>query len=120
MKIRFSILWILFLSGTACYYTHRSSEGPQISSAKMQEIRIGQTTEADLLQWFGPPTKKERQADGIEGWQYTHTRVLNATLVGGMVIEPIQREMDETFEIALRNGIVQSYRFLKHADGGKE
>ena len=86
----------------------------------MQEIRIGQTTEADLLQLFGPPTKKERKAEGIDGWQYTHTRVLSPTLAGGMVIEPIQREMDETFEIALRNGVVQSYRFLKHTDGGKE
>jgi hypothetical protein len=121
LKTRLAFILVVLLVCAGCYYyTHRSSEGPQISADRMQEIRIGQTNEADLLQWFGPPTRKERRADGTDGWKYTHTRVLNPTLAGGMILEPIQRQVDETFEIALKDGIVQSYRFLKHSDGGKE
>jgi outer membrane protein assembly factor BamE (lipoprotein component of BamABCDE complex) len=119
MKKRFAILLILVLAGVGCTYTPRSSEGTQISSAKIQELKIGQTTESDLSRLFGSPTKRERRADGTEVWQYTHTRVLNPTLGGTVVIEPIQREVDETFELVLKNGVVQSYRFIKQSDGGK-
>jgi hypothetical protein len=34
-------------------------------------------------------------------------------------IEPIQKEVDETFELVLKNGVGQSYKFLKQSDGGK-
>ena len=120
MKKRFAILLILILAGFGCTYTPRSSEGTQISSAKIQELKIGQTTAADLGRLFGVPTKRERRADGTEVWQYTHIRVLNPTLGGTVVIEPIEKEVEETFELVLKNGVVQSYRFLKQSDGGKE
>jgi hypothetical protein len=120
MKTGSAVLSMLLFLCAGCYYTHRSSEGQQISLDKMEEIRIGQTNEADLLKLFGPPTQKERRADGTDGWKYTHIRVLSPTLAGGMVIEPIQRKVEETFEIALENGVVQSYKFLKRSDGGNE
>ena len=119
MKKRFAILLILVLAGAGCTYTPGSSEGTQISSAKVQELKIGQTTESDLMRLFGSPTKRERRADETEVWQYTHTRVLNPTLGGAVTIEPIRREVGETFELVLKNGVVQSYRFIKQSDGGK-
>jgi outer membrane protein assembly factor BamE (lipoprotein component of BamABCDE complex) len=119
MKQRFAILLILILAGGGCTYAPRSSEGTQISSAKIQELKIGQTNHSDLDRLFGPPTKRAGRADGTEVWQYTHTRVWNPTLGGAVVIEPIQKEVDETFEIVLKDGVVQSYKFLKQSDGGK-
>ena len=111
MKKRSAILLFLVLAGAGCTYTPRSSEGTQISSAKIQGVKIGQTTESDLRRLFGSPTKRERRADGREGWQYTHTSVSNPTFGGTVVIEPIERKVDETFEVVLKNGGVQSYRF---------
>jgi len=119
MKKRYAPLWILILALAGCTYTSRSSEGTQISSERIQELKIGQTTESDLGRLFGSPTKRERRADGTEIWQYTHTRVLNPTLGGTVVIEPLQKEVDETFELVLKTGVVQSYRFIKQSDGGK-
>jgi hypothetical protein len=66
IKKRFAILLILVLAGAGCTYPPRSSEGTQISSAKIQELKIGQTTESDLRRLFGSPTKRERRADGTE------------------------------------------------------
>jgi hypothetical protein len=119
MKAPLSILSALLIVLAGCSYAPRASEGTQISSAKIQELKIGQTNEADLGRLFGPPTRKERRADGAEVWQYIHTRVLNPTLGGAVVFEPLAKEVDETFEIVLKNGAVQSYRFLKQSDGGK-
>jgi hypothetical protein len=120
MKRRFAIILILVIFGAGCTYTPRSTEGTQISSAKIQELKIGQTTPADLERLFGAPTKRERRADGTEIWRYTHIRVWNPALGGSVVIEPIEKEVEETFELVLKNGVVQSYRFLKQSDGGKE
>jgi len=120
MKERFAILLILILAGVGCTYTARPSEGTPISTAKIQELKIGQTTAVDLKRLFGAATKIERQADGTEVWQYTHKQVLNPTLGGTVVIEPIEKEVAETFELVLKDRVVQSYRFLKHSDGGKE
>jgi hypothetical protein len=120
MRSKIWVFLIFLILYPGCYYTQRSDEGAQISSAQIQEIKIGQTTEADLVRMFGPPSEKERLADGADALRYTHTRILNPSLAGGVVIEPIQREVAETFEIVLKNGAVQTYRFLKQADGGKE
>ncbi len=110
---------ILVLAVTGCTYTSRPSEGTQISSARIQELKIGQTTESDLGRLLGPPAKRERRAEGTEVWQYTDTRVSNPTFSGMVVIEAIERKVDETFEVVLKNGVVQSYKFLKQSDGGK-
>jgi hypothetical protein len=47
MKKRSAILLFPVLVGGGCAYTLRSSEGTQISSAEIQELKIGQTTESD-------------------------------------------------------------------------
>lgn len=120
MKKIFLFLLILFCAGAGCTYTQRSSEGPLVSSAHIQDLKIGQTTETDLHRLLGPPTNRERRSDGTEIWRYIHTRILNPTLGGAVVLEPFQREVEETFEVVLKNGAVQSYRFIKQADGGKE
>jgi outer membrane protein assembly factor BamE (lipoprotein component of BamABCDE complex) len=119
MSRRLAILSIFIFALGGCTYASRSSEGTQVSAAKIQELRIGQTTESDLGRLFGTPTKRERRGDGTEVWQYTHRQVLTPTLGGTVVIEPIEKEVEETFELVLKNGIVQSYRFLKQSDGGK-
>ena len=111
-RIFLFLLCILTLSG--CYYTLQSTQGSKISSAQIQEIKLGKTTEADLLKILGPPSKKERTLSGNERLTYLFSRTESLTFVGGYVAKGVlDREQEEGFEIILRNGIVQSYRYLK-------
>lgn len=107
-----SLLCILTLSG--CYYTLQSTQGTRVASAQIQEIKLGKTTEADLLKLLGPPSKKEQTLSGNERLIYLHQRTESLTFIGGYVAKGVlDREQEEGFEIILRNGVVQSYRFIK-------
>jgi outer membrane protein assembly factor BamE (lipoprotein component of BamABCDE complex) len=111
-RIFWSLLCILALNG--CYYTLQSTQGAKVSSAQIQEIKLGKSTEADLLKLLGPPTKKEHTLSGNERLTYLYTRTESLTFIGGYVAKGIlDREQEEGFEVILRNGIVQSYRYLK-------
>jgi hypothetical protein len=95
-------------------YTLQSTQGARISSAQIQEIKLGKTTEADLLKLLGPPSKREKTLSGNEQLTYLQTRTESLTFIGGYVAKGVlDREQQEGFEITLKNGIVQSYRYLK-------
>jgi outer membrane protein assembly factor BamE (lipoprotein component of BamABCDE complex) len=111
---RFFLPLLCFLSFSACYYTLQSTQGARISSAQIQEIKLGKTTEADLLKLLGPPSKREKTLSGNEQLTYLQTRTESLTFIGGYVAKGVlDREQQEGFEITLKNGIVQSYRYLK-------
>jgi len=105
-------LFCLFLTLEGCHYTARSVEGRRVSAAQAQEIKLGKTTEMDLLSLLGPPSKKERKADGSEVLQYTHSQIESLTFPGGFVMHGLlDREGGEIFEIILKDGVVQSFHF---------
>jgi hypothetical protein len=88
--------------------------GGQSLPAQIQDIKLGKSTEADLLKILGPPTKKERTLSGNERLTYLCTRTESLTFIGGYVAKGVlDREQEEGFEVILRDGIVQSYRYLK-------
>jgi hypothetical protein len=104
--------FLLTLGG--CYYTLRSTEGSKISTAQIQQIKLGKTTEADLLRILGPPSKKETKQDGTQVLRYIHATWENPTLPGGFVIYGLfDRETEEIFEIILKDHVVQNYQFLR-------
>ena len=91
----------------------RYTEGIKVTSAQIQEIRLGKTTEMDLFKLLGSPSKKERTLSGNETLLYNHTLVKSLTFPGGLVAEGfLDKEEDESFEIILKEGRVQSYRFV--------
>jgi len=103
-------LWI----GSGCYYTLRISEGKKITSNQVQEIKLGKTTEIDLLTLLGPPSKKEKKLDGTEVLLYIHSQTESPTLPGKIVIYGLlDKEREEIFEVILKNGVVQSFHFTK-------
>ena len=114
MKRFLICLFGLLLALEGCYYTLRSTEGSKISAAQVQEIKLGKTTDIDLLEILGPPSKKEVKRDGTEILRYIHTTWENPTLPGGYVMYGLfDRETEETFEITLKDHVVQSYHFLR-------
>jgi len=114
MKRFLICLFGLLLALEGCYYTLRSTEGSKISAAQVQEIKLGKTTDIDLLKILGPPSKKEVKRDGTEILRYIHTTWENPTLPGGYVMYGLfDRETEEIFEITLKDHVVQSYHFLR-------
>ena len=108
------LLFGLLLALGGCYYTTRSVEGNKISAAQVQEIRLGRTTDVDLLKILGPPSRKVAKPDGTEIFTYIHTTWENLTLPGGYVVYGFfDRETEDTFEIVLKDQVVQSYHFLR-------
>jgi outer membrane protein assembly factor BamE (lipoprotein component of BamABCDE complex) len=114
MKRVLIFLFGVLLALEGCYYTIRSTEGTKISAAQVQEIKLGKTTDIDLLKILGAPSKKEVKPDGTEVFRYIHTTWENPTLLGGYVLNGFfVRETKEIFEIILKDQVVQSYHFLR-------
>jgi outer membrane protein assembly factor BamE (lipoprotein component of BamABCDE complex) len=103
----------LFMLG-GCHYTIRSHEGAKISAAQVQEIKLGKTTETDLLSLLGPPSKKEVKMDGSSVLLYLYSQTETPTLPGGFILYGfLEKDREEVFEITMRNGVVQSFHFIK-------
>ena len=113
MKRTFCCLFFLLLPLGGCYYTVSTTEGGDISAAQIQEIKLGKTTEADLVKILGPPSKKETKPDGTTTLLYVYSQEKSPTLPGGLVVRAIVEKNEETFEITLKDGVVHSYRFLR-------
>jgi hypothetical protein len=86
----------------------------KVTSANLQEIKIGRTMELDLIKILGPPTKKEKTLGGNERLVYESTEIKGLTFPGGYQAKGFfDKEEDEAFEIILKDGVVQNYRFPK-------
>jgi len=96
-----------------CGYTHSSVEGIKVTSAHILEIKIGRTMELDLIKLLGSPTKKEKTLGGNDRLVYESTEIKSLTFPGGYQAKGFfDKEEDEAFEIILKDGIVQNYRFI--------
>jgi outer membrane protein assembly factor BamE (lipoprotein component of BamABCDE complex) len=92
----------------------RSTQGTKISAAQVQEIKLGKTTETDLLSLLGPPSKKENRMDGSSVLLYIYSQTETPTLPGGFIIYGfLEKDREEVFEIIMKNGFVQSFHFIK-------
>lgn len=99
---------------TGCSYTLTSAQGTRITSAQIQEIKLGRTTALDLFKLLGSPAKMEKAMDGTHRLVYEWTDILSPTFPGGYRARGFfDKEKDEAFEIILKDRVVQGYRFMK-------
>jgi len=69
--------------------------------------------ELDLIKLLGSPTKKEKTLGGNDRLVYESTEIKSLTFPGGYQAKGFfDKEEDEAFEIILKDGIVQNYRFI--------
>ncbi len=113
MKSTLFSLFFLLLPLGGCYYTVSTTEGNDVSAAQIQEIKLGKTTEADLVKILGPPAKRESNPDGTTSLIFVHSQEKSPTLPGGLVIHGIVEKNEQNFEVTLKDGVVRSYRFLR-------
>ncbi len=108
------LLFFLMVSTAGCYYTAHNVSGNQITSAQVQEIKVGQTSEMDLLRILGEPTSKEANPLGIQTFLYAHKEIQSMTLPWGYVMYGLlDRQREEVFEVVLKDGVVQTYQFQR-------
>ena len=108
------ILAALSLLLGACSYTVYSTEGVKVTSGQIERIKLGRTTEREVLSLLGPPTKIERVLGGGKRLLYESTDINSLTFPGGYQARGfLDKEEDEIFEVILKDGIVENYRFLK-------
>ncbi len=113
-RIFAGILCLGLVLSAGCYYSTQSIRGTKISSTQVQELKLGKTTERDLLNILGQPAKKEINGLDLQTFLYANTEVQSLTLPGGAVMHGfLEKERDEIFEVILKDGVVQSYQFLK-------
>lgn len=76
MKIVFALLLAVLIGGC-------SSVGTPIAQDKVNQIRVGVTTEADLFLLFGPPSTKTLDASGaiVLTWVYSSATTKAETFV---------------------------------------
>ena len=86
--MRIQIFLFFLLAGgvlllTGCSYTLSSAEGRRVTTAQIQEIKLGRTTEMDLVRLLDPPAKKEKDMNGTDRLVYEWTEVKSLTFPGG-------------------------------------
>jgi hypothetical protein len=115
MKRFYAVMMLFALLSTAgCYYTAHSVSGNRITSAQVQEIKVGKTTEMDLLRILGEPSRKDVNPLGMKTCLYGHSEIQSMTLPWGYVIYGLlDRQQEEVFEVVLKDGVVQTYQFLR-------
>jgi len=114
MKRRLIFLFCALLMLEGCTYTMRSAQGTKISAAQIQEIKLGKTTETDLLSLLGPPSRKEVRMDGSIVLRYFYSETETPTLPGGFIMYGfLEKDREEVFEVLLKDGVVQSFHFTK-------
>jgi|YelNatPaOPRAMG01_1025707.scaffolds.fasta_scaffold353362_1 hypothetical protein len=114
MKKIIILIYCLALAFGGCTYTVRHTEGTKLNSAQIQDIKLGKTTEAELIRLLGPPSRKEKKPDGSEVLHYIYTQIESPTLWGGVVLYGFfEKDREEIFEVILKEGIVQSFHYLK-------
>jgi hypothetical protein len=109
MKLIYCVLGIIALYGCA-------SVGTPIATQNIPKIRKGVTTEAELVQMFGPPLSKTTGSNGktVEIWLHSSAQAKPATFIpiagafaGGATAQ------SEQLSATLQNGRVENYLFTQ-------
>lgn len=109
---------IITLIGMALLLCGCASVGHNFDSRKVAEIKVGETTEADLINMFGPASHRGMESTGTisMGWVYTQATTKASTFVpfAGPFIGGVDAKTKFLTVILAAGGKVSSYRY----DGG--
>lgn len=74
---------VVFVGAALVGFLGCHTMGRQIDQGKITDIKKGQTTEADLVQMFGPPNHRTVSSEGNTTlmWMYHETQIKGATFI---------------------------------------
>lgn len=111
MKNPLPFLVLASLFGSCATSTFES--GQDFNTARVSSISEGQTTQAQVLEWFGDPQSKTVSGGGVESWSYTHS--VSSAEAQSMVFK-IDVETTSTYKslvVTFVSGVVSSYTFVE-------
>lgn len=78
-----TLLAITLAAAAAILFNGCASTGQNFSSDKVSQIKKGETTEADLVQWFGPPENRSLNSEGNATltWNYVESTVKGESFI---------------------------------------
>lgn len=93
-----------------CATVTRTAVGVPIEAERVEAIRPGETTEAEIIGAFGEPAGISRDGDGDKlVFRYEQREV--PSYFGGLVVNEKRASVrTTTLEVTIRNGKVSSYR----------
>ena len=82
---------------TACVHQAGSNWDDQ----KVSQIKKGETTEAELLQWFGTPIHRNRTSEGITTLSWSHAEIRQGLSLNYFNPAPIRGQSNKTLTVML-------------------
>lgn len=97
-----------------------ASTGFNFDESKISQIKKGETTEPELIQWFGQPVERGINSEGMTTmtWMYTEATVKGSTFVP--YVGPFvggTRSKNKVLMVTLNSGKVANFSF---SGGGTE
>jgi outer membrane protein assembly factor BamE (lipoprotein component of BamABCDE complex) len=112
---------ILALAMLTCLTSHATA-GRSITQAKIDQIRLGQTTEADLVRTFGPPATKmvcPPEEMSLDWFYVSPISAQNYIPVIGPALGGTQVKAWELWIVLRANGTVRRYIAYGHLANGQ-
>jgi outer membrane protein assembly factor BamE (lipoprotein component of BamABCDE complex) len=110
ISVRIVVAALLMVSMVGC----SSVVGTQIAKEKVTQIRVGVTTEPELLLLLGPPATKTLDATGrmVLTWAYSRAKVKPETFtVAGPFLGGYNTHVQQLTVLLDRKGRVESFTF---------
>jgi len=111
-KIGYIVALIMFLVLSGCA-TSNYSIGKEFSSDNVTNIKRGQTTTAQLLEWFGEPFSKTVISGTDEKWIYMYSSGTATASSGLLSMKMESKGTQKTLDILISNGVVVNYAFTE-------
>lgn len=113
-KLLFCVFAFLLVG---CVQNMRSESGAPIDKNLVALIHKDQTTEQDILNWFGEPVEKTVVNETDTHWTYINAVSLVST--NTITLKTDTKTSRDVLDIIFRNGVVLNYTFSQHQDKPK-
>jgi hypothetical protein len=107
---------VLATATTACGwgffdFPYRQIEGRALSPGMVQKVQDGQTTEAELLDWFGPPSEVTDVANkGRKKVRYVSVKQATSVAKGPLGQRVTERTIREELAVTIWQGRVEAHK----------
>lgn len=109
----FAVLALLTACASATF-----TQGREFSTDNIGKIVKGQTTDAQMLQLFGPPYSRTVLADGTESWLYTYTLGESTAHVYLFYSSVHTTGTQKVLNVTLNKGLVTNFSYTEGAAPG--
>lgn len=94
------------------------TQGREFSTDNVGQIVKGKTTDAEILQLFGPPFQRTVLSDGTESWSYTYTVGESTAHIYPFYSSVHTTGTQKTLNVTIAKGVVSNFSYTEGAAPG--